>query len=277
MSATEITSLQNPKIKHLVKLRKRRVREEEQVFLIEGYRECLRALQAGWPLLEFFYCPDCFLGENEEEMLEILRERGTPLFECSLPVFQKICYRDRPDGLIGLAPQHHLRLDELAELENPFLLVLVGIEKPGNLGTMLRSADGAGVDAVIVADPVTDVFNPNTVRASVGTLFTVPVLESTFEEVDQWLLDQGIPMLAATPHTDRLHYETDLTGPVAVAVGSEMLGLPDAWMDRAELKVAMPMCGAADSLNVSTAAGIMMYEVLRQRDLPAYGGEASDG
>ncbi len=265
MSVIEISSLQNPKIKHLVKLRKRKVREEEQVFLIEGYRECLRALEAGWPIEEFFFCPECFLGENEDEMLEVLEERGAALYECSLPVFQKICYRDRPDGLLALAPQHHLQLGELAELDHPFLLVLVGIEKPGNLGTMLRSADGAGVDAVIVADPVTDVFNPNTVRASVGTLFTVPVLESTYEEVDLWLKDQGIPMLAATPHTDRLHFETDLSGPVAVAVGSEMLGLPDKWMDRAEMKVALPMCGAADSLNVSTAAGIMMSEVLRQR------------
>lgn len=267
MPTTEITSLQNPKIKHLVKLRKRRVREEEQLFLIEGYRECLRAIQGGWPILEFFYCPECFLGENEAEMLEVLEERGAQLFQCSLQVFQKICYRDRPDGLLALAPQHHLHLDELAELDNPFLLILVGIEKPGNLGTMLRSADGAGVDAVIVADPVTDVFNPNTVRASVGTLFTVPVLESTYAEVDSWLQDQGIPMLAATPHTDRLHHDTDLSGPVAIAVGSEMLGLPDTWMDRAELKVALPMCGAADSLNVSTAAGILMYETYRQRSV----------
>jgi TrmH family RNA methyltransferase len=266
MHSTEITSLQNPRIKHLVKLRKRSVREKEQQFLIEGFRECLRAIENGWPVEEFYFCRDLFLGENEEELLKVLDEKNIPLFSCTESVFRKMAYRDRPDGLIALAPQHHFSLNELADLENPFLLVLVGIEKPGNLGTMLRSADGAGVDAVIVADSVTDVFNPNTVRASVGTLFTVPVLESTFAECDEWFRDQGIPLLAATPHTDRSLYQSNLKGPVAIVMGSEMLGLSDQWLNRCEVQVALPMYGVADSLNVSTCAAIMLYEVVRQRE-----------
>jgi len=265
MDALEITSLKNPKVKRLIKLRKRNVREKEQVFLIEGYRECLRATERGWPMEEFYFCEELFLGGNEQELLEMAREQGARLISCTEPVFRKIAYRDRPDGLLALAPQIHFRLDELGDMDNPYLLVLVGIEKPGNLGTMLRSADGAGVDAVIVCDAVTDLYNPNTVRASVGTLFTVPVLESTFEECGTWLEEHGIPLLAATPAAERSLYETDLRGPAAIAVGSEMLGLSDAWLERAEMKVSLPMRGAADSLNVSTAAALMLYETLRQR------------
>ncbi|WFB36505.1 RNA methyltransferase [Kiritimatiellota bacterium B12222] len=233
--------------------------------MIEGYRECLRALQSEWPLEEFYFCEELFLGENEQELLEEAQARGTKLYKCSESVFKKIAYRDRPDGLIAVAPQLHLGLENLDVLDNPFLLVLVGIEKPGNLGTMLRSADGAGVDAVILSDAVTDIYNPNTVRASVGTLFSVPVIETSYEECSQWLEEQGIPLLAMTPHATKTLYETRLNGPVAVAVGSEMLGLSDKWLDRAEMKVSLPMSGIADSLNVSTAAAITLYEVCRQR------------
>lgn len=265
MHHLEITSPQNPKIKNLIKLRKRKIRDEEQIFLIEGYRECLRALESEWPLQDFYYCKDLFLGENEPELLEAAEKQGARMYSCTEPIFRKIAYRDRPDGLIAVAPQLHLGLDNLDTLENPFLLLLVGIEKPGNLGTMLRSADGAGVDAVILCDAVTDIFNPNTVRASVGTLFSVPVLEADFAACSSWLEEQGIPLLAMTPHADKSLYQSNLSGPVAVAVGSEMLGLSDDWLKRAEMKVSLPMAGLADSLNVSTAAAITLYEVCRQR------------
>ncbi|MCC5848615.1 MAG: RNA methyltransferase [Verrucomicrobia bacterium] len=261
----EITSLQNPRVKQLNKFRKRSVREEDQVVLIEGYRELTRALEQGWPLTEVYFCTELFLGDNEMEVLQAAETEGAQLLQCSEAVFRKIAYRDRPDGLLAVAPQHHMTLDDLPEMDNPFLLLMVGIEKPGNLGTMLRSADGAGVDAVIICDPVTDIFNPNTVRASVGTLFSVPVAESTYEECTAWLKEQGIPMLAATPHAERSLYETDLSGPVALAVGSEMHGLDDRWMNAADLQVSLPMCGIADSLNVSTAAALILYETLRQR------------
>ena len=234
--------------------------------MIEGYRELTRALDAGWPMEELYMAPGLFLGENEAALIEKAKENGAKLFDCSDAVFRKIAYRDRPDGLLAVAPQAHFGLGDLDDLDNPFLLVMVGIEKPGNLGTMLRSADGAGVDAVLLCDPVTDIYNPNTVRASVGTLFTVPVIESSYEECVPWLQAQGIPLLAATPHTDRSLYQTNLTGPVAIAVGSEMHGLDDRWMTAADLKVSLPMQGTADSLNVSTAAALVLYETLRQRN-----------
>ena len=265
MQTLEITSLQNPKIKRLAKLRKRSEREKEQVILIEGYRELRRALESGWPVEEIYLCPELFLGDNEEALLTAASETGAKLVQCSETVFQKVAYRDRPDGLLAVAPQIHLSLDELPEMGNPFLLIMVGIEKPGNLGTMLRSADGAGVDAVILCDPVTDIFNPNTVRASVGTLFSVPVAESDFETCTAWLREQGIPLLAATPHAERSLYETRLDGPAALAVGSEMHGLDDRWMAAADIRVSLPMHGIADSLNVSTAAALILYETLRQR------------
>lgn len=265
MSRLEISSLQNPRIKHVVKLRKRSVRDEENLFLIEGYRECLRALGSQWPFEELLICPELFLGENEEALISEAESRGTEILVCSEAVFRKVAYRDRPDGLLAVAPQAHLTFEDLEHLENPFLLVLVGIEKPGNLGTMLRTADGAGVDAVILSDKVTDIYNPNTVRASVGTLFTVPVIESPFEECWSWLEEQGIPLLAMTPHATQSLYETNLTGPVAVTMGSEMLGLDEKWLNRAEIQTFLPMGGIADSLNVSTAASITLYEVLRQR------------
>jgi len=265
MDSLHITSLQNPRIKRLLRLRKPSERNEEQVFLIEGYRELSRALHQEWSLSELYVCEECFLGENENTLIEGARKAGSRIYSCSKSVFEKIAYRDRPDGLLAVAAQRHFLLRDLPPRENPFYLLMVGIEKPGNLGTMLRSADGAGVDAVILCDKVTDIFNPNTVRASVGTLFSVPVIESSFEECLPWLKSKGIPLLAGTPHTDISLYQTDLRGPVAIAVGSEMHGLDERWMNAADLKVSLPMRGLADSLNVSTAAALILYETLRQR------------
>ena len=265
MSDLELFSLQNPRIKSVIKLRKRSVRETEQKVLIEGYREILRAIEGGWPLLEFFYCTELFLGENEEALLEHCREQDTKLYKCSEAVFKKIAYRDRPDGLIAIAPQGSMTFEDLPDLENPFFLVLSGIEKPGNLGTMLRSADGAGVSAVILTDTVTDVFNPNTVRASVGTLFTVPIIETNREDCISWLREQGIAIIATSPDGSKDLYSSKLSGPIALVLGSEMLGLDDGWLKAADQRVHLPMCGLADSLNVSTAAGIFLYEALRQR------------
>ncbi|MGA0333571.1 MAG: TrmH family RNA methyltransferase [Kiritimatiellia bacterium] len=271
MQDLEITSPQNPKIKQLLKLRKRRDRDAAQLFLIEGYRECLRALENEWPLMDLYYCRELWLGENEPELLEVAKERGANLYACSEKVFQKVAYRDRPDGLLAVAPQAHIGLEDLEIPDNPFYLVMVGIEKPGNLGTMLRSADGAGVDAVILSDSVTDIYNPNTVRASVGTLFSTPVVEVDYADCSAWLAEQGIPLLAMTPHAEKSLYETNLEGPVAVAVGSEMLGLDEKWLNRSEIKVSLPMAGIADSLNVSSAAAITLYEVCRQRGKQSWG------
>ncbi|MGE3954377.1 MAG: TrmH family RNA methyltransferase [Parachlamydiales bacterium] len=257
-----LTSLQNPKVKEAIRLRERRARDKGQKFLIEGYRELTRALEGEFPCERLFVCPEFFLGTNEPALIESLKARGTEVEVCSKRVFEKLSYRDRPDGLLAIAPQVHRGLNSL---EGAFFLVAEAIEKPGNLGTLLRSADAVGVDGVILCDRCTDLFNPNVVRASVGTLFTQPVVEAEGEETREWLKKRGIQIVAATPHVKRLYTEADLSGPIAIVVGTEQLGLSQAWMEAADIQVAIPMRGAADSLNVATATTVLLYEALRQR------------
>lgn len=266
----ELTSLQNPRVKHLIDLRERRERDKTQEFIIEGYRELLRAFQSGKKIQSLFYCPSLFLGENENDLIEKIAKTGAQLFICQENVFRKISYRDRPDGLIAISPQVRLDLKALDAIlknkENPFLIVAEAIEKPGNLGTILRSSDAVHVDALIVCDKCTDVFNPNVVRASVGTLFTVPVIESSSKETIAWLKERGIKILAATPSATEEFTKTNLKTGVAIAVGTEQLGLSDQWMTQADLKVKIPMLGVADSLNVAMATTLLLYETLRQRN-----------
>lgn len=257
----KISSLQNTKIKDIVKLRDRKARDESSLFLIEGYREIRRAVDAKWPIEMLFYCPSFFLGKNEPILLKDARAE---LIECSEEVFQKIAYRDRPDGLLALAPQKSLQLADLQLPQHPFLLIAESIEKPGNLGTMLRSADAAGVHAVIVADPTTDIYNPNVVRSSVGTLFTLPVLSASNQDIFSFLQTHKINIVAATPHAEKEYTQQDLKPPVAIVVGTEQYGLSETWLNQATLKVRIPMYGIADSLNVASAATLLLYEVVRQ-------------
>jgi TrmH family RNA methyltransferase len=180
-------------------------------------------------------------------------------------------YRDRPDGLIAIAPQQHMTLKQLdakfKPQKPPFLVVAEAIEKPGNLGTILRSSDAVGVDGLIVCDRCTDIHNPNVVRASVGTLFTVPVVEAGGQETLDYLKQKGIAIIAATPGAQVEFTHVDLSGPVAIAVGTEQLGLSDKWLSQATTCVRIPMLGVADSLNVAMATTLLLYEVLRQRSL----------
>lgn len=259
-----LTSLQNPKVKQIVRLRERKERDESSLFLIEGYRELKRALDAGRKVESLFYCPPLFLGSNEESLL---KQANAPLFECTEEVFRKISYRDRPDGLLAIAPQLHLSLNDLPLKKAPFFVVAESLEKPGNLGTILRSCDAAGVDGVIVCDPTTDIHNPNVVRASVGTLFTLPVVEAEGEEVLTFLKQHHISLIAATPHATQEFTQVDLTRGVAIAVGTEQYGLTPRWMEGADLRVKIPMFGVADSLNVASATTLLLYEVVRQRNL----------
>lgn len=265
MPLEPITSLQNPRVKNLVKLRDRRHRDETGRFLIEGYRELSRALTRKVPVREIYFSPDWFLGENERPMLAAAEAAGVELFEMSKAAFQKCSYRDRPDGLIGVADQWRLSLKDLDLGEDAFLLVCEKIEKPGNLGTLLRGSDAAGVDAVIVCDPVTDIFNPNVVRASTGVLFSVPVVVTTQDELISFLRERGIRTVATTPDTDLLHSDADLRGPLAILMGSEQYGLTPEWLAAADVKVRIPMAGQADSLNVAMAAIITLFEAVRQR------------
>jgi TrmH family RNA methyltransferase len=261
----EISSTANPRIKRLVKLRQKSHRDNEHVTVIEGYRENRRAIDNGHPPTELYFCSDLFQDPGSEKLLADAAAQGASLFACHAPVFRKAAYREGPDGLLSVAPAVGIPLNALTLSETPFLVVAQAIEKPGNLGTILRSADGAGADAVIVCDRCTDINNPNVVRASMGTLFSVPVVETSTEELLPWLHRHGIQTLAATPHATRTYSEVDLTGPVAVVVGTENEGLTNRWMDEASLAVRIPMQGKADSLNVATATTILLYEVLRQR------------
>lgn len=261
-----LTSLQNPKMKQALSLRDRKDRDEKGLFLIEGYRELLRFVESGGKPQELFYCPELFLGTNEQALIAKMSKAKALLYECSPSVMKKLSYRDRPDGLVAVARQEHFSLKDLQKSKIPFLVVAEAIEKPGNLGTILRSSDASGVDGLILCDRCTDIYNPNVVRASVGTLFTVPVFEASSSETIAWLKEQKIQIVAATPHAENEFTKTDFTGPLAIVVGTEQLGLSKLWMDKADIQVKIPMCGIADSLNVATATTLLLYEVLRQRN-----------
>ncbi|HOW96397.1 MAG TPA: RNA methyltransferase [Kiritimatiellia bacterium] len=267
MSAEQkITSLQNPRVKDVVKLGRRPHRDEAGLLVVEGYRELRRALANHWKPNALFYCPPLYLGHHEPELVEACRQAGAELFECAEPVFAKMAYRDRPEGLLVTGPQVRWKLADLKlEKTSPLLVIAESIEKPGNLGTLLRSADSAGADAVLVCDPTTDINNPNVVRASIGTLFALPVVEASPEEALAWLRARGIRILAATPHAEQDYTQADMTGGTAIVVGSEQYGLKPFWMEHADLQVRIPMLGQADSLNVSAAATILLYEAVRQR------------
>ncbi len=261
----KITSLQNPRVKELVRLRKRRERDEYRLFLVESYLGVRRALEKGVVFRELYFSPDWFLGGNEPVLLERAHAAGAKLFELSKAAFARVAYQERPDGLLAVAPQWFRTLGDLELGPSPFLIVCESIEKPGNLGTILRSADAAGCVAMILCDTVTDVFNPNVVRASTGTLFSVPVVVSDSVTVQAWLRERGIRAVATMPHTGNLYTKTDLRGPLAVVMGSEQYGLSDFWIKGADALVRIPMAGQADSLNVAMAAIITIFEAVRQR------------
>lgn len=261
----KIMSMQNPRIKGAVKLRGRRERDKTQTFLIEGYRELLRAVEGSAKLQTLFYSPEHFLGSNEKSLIDQIRASNVEVFEVSKEVFAKVSYRDRPDGLIALARQTHQMLADLTVSDNPFILIAEAIEKPGNLGSILRSCDAAGVDALLLCDRCTDIHNPNVVRSSVGTLFSVPVIETTSDAALEWLHKHKIPLICSTPAAEKIYTAVDQKGPVAIAVGTEQLGLSQTWLDAANLLVRIPMLGHSDSLNVAAATTLLLYEVIRQR------------
>lgn len=264
----EITSLANQRVKAVVKLRQRSHRDETGLMLAEGYREIKRALDAGYSPKSLFYCPELYLkNENEPALVERARQAGAEVFSCSAPVFLKMAYRERPEGLLAIGPQprHSLADIESSLSEHALIVVAETIEKPGNLGTILRSADAAGAEAVVVCDRCTDIFNPNVVRASTGMIFSLPVVECESGECLAFLRNLGFKTLAATPHAESLHFDVPLTGRVALVVGNEQFGLSPLWMDDADLRVRIPMLGRADSLNVSAATTILLFEAVRQR------------
>lgn len=265
MGPEKITSLQNPRVKNLVKLRDRGPRDELQVFLVEGFRAVTRALERGVHPRELYFCREWFLGENEDAVIASARAAGAEIVELGREAFAKVAYRDRPEGLLAVVPQWKRTPEELVLRDPPFLLVVEAIEKPGNLGTILRGADAAGVDAVIVCDPVTDLFNPNVVRSSTGVLFSVPVAFATTGEVIAFVRRRGIRAVATTPAATRPYTDADLRGPLALVMGSEQFGLGREWLEACDERVRIPMAGQADSLNVAMATMVALFEAVRQR------------
>lgn len=250
----EISSKQNPRIKAAAALKERRQRKKRGRFLIEGVREVERACQSGIEITELFLC---------QPLLSVLFSlEGIETFSCTEEVFAMASYRENPDGVLAVAkvPQR-----EFPRAGNPLYLIAEAVEKPGNLGAMLRTADATGATGVVVCDPCTDVYNPNVVRASTGTLFTQPVVEATSEETIAFLKEQGVRILAATPSGKAVYTDEDMTGPLAIVVGTEATGLSEQWLSECDCQVTIPMLGKADSLNVATATALLLYEAVRQR------------
>ncbi len=260
----DITSPANPRVKRLVTLRRRRVRDEAMVTLVEGFSEIGLALSAGVRPRALYYCPD-LVGAEQVPILRRAEGSGAEIVTVSADVFGKIAYRESPDGWLAVVPAIRAELGALRVGPSPLLLICEGVEKPGNLGAILRTADAAGAAAVIATDPATDWGNPNVIRASKGTVFSVPVAATTGERLMAWLSEGEIRLVATSPDGDVMLADADLTGPVAIAVGAEKHGLSADWMARADIRLRIPMFGRADSLNVATSAAIVCYEAVRQR------------
>lgn len=261
-----ITSPANPRLKALSALRRRRVREEEGLTLVEGYEELSLALEAGVVPRTLYVCPELMADPvAQEHVAEQVAGLGGEVVQVGRAAFERAAYREGPDGFLAVVASVARRCADLQVPADALLLVCEGVEKPGNLGAMLRTADAAGVDAVLAADPVTDWGNPNLVRASKGTVFSVPVAADPTPVTLGWLAAHGIPVVAATPDTGTEHTDISYAGPVAIAVGAEKEGLSESVLAAATHRVRIPMVGRTNSLNVATSAAVILYEAVRQR------------
>lgn len=264
-----ITSLQNPHVKAAVRLRERRHREKQGQILIDGARELRRAIDAGLTLIEVFVCESLCRTREARQLAAALPSTGTTIYSVTEPVFAKLAFGDRIEGVLGVAAMPEQRLDRVRLPELPLVAVLEGLEKPGNLGAVLRSADAAGVSAVIAADPRTDLYNPNAIRSSLGTIFAMSVAAATALDTVAWLKRQGLKIFAARVDGSIVYTQVDFRVPAAIVLGNEAQGLTAAWSGTEVVAVRLPMQGVGDSLNVSAAAAVLFYEALRQRSSQA--------
>jgi TrmH family RNA methyltransferase len=260
-----ITSAQNPRIKNFAHLQKARERREQNVFIVEGDKEYCRAIEFEYQFTSIFVCFD-LISEAYFEALSSEMNSNAEVFPVSKDVFDKIAYREGSGGIIALARPKSHTLADLKLPQNPLLLILEAVEKPGNLGAILRTADAAGVDAVIVCDPQTDIYNPNVVRSSIGCLFSVPLAVCNSDEAIAWMKSQHIAIYctylkAAVPYT-----EVDFAKPSAIVMGTESEGITPKWVAAADRNIIIPMQGSADSMNVSTSAAVVVFEACRQRN-----------
>ncbi len=263
-----LTSFANPRVRAATALRDRRERDSTGLTLVDGARELRRALDAGVEVVEVFVCEPLLAGPDARAALDGFRDRGTTIRPTTAAVFAKLAFGARAEGLVAVVTIPPATLDGLTLPDDALVAVVEGVEKPGNLGAVLRSADGAGVDAVIAASLRADLFNPNTIRASAGTVFSVPLASAGTPEVIDWLRAQRFRIFAARVDATTLYTTTALIGRIALALGAEAEGLADAWTADDIEPIRLPMHGVADSLNVSVTAAILFYEARRQRGRP---------
>lgn len=270
-----ISSLQNPKVKRLVALQqKASERRKAGVFVVEGQRELMHCMAAGYKVDSIYHCPAIMNAGDREDLhrsnadvdAAALISAAVTTFEVTPAVYEKIAYRGSTEGIIGVMLAKEHTLADLPEEENPLYIILEGVEKPGNLGAILRSADAADMSAVIICDPLTDLYNPNLIRSSIGAVFTVPVVTATSTECISWLKGHHTTILTAQLQDSSLYYDTDMTRATAIVMGTEATGLTDQWRQAADAHIRIPMLGRLDSLNVSVSAAILMFEAVRQRE-----------
>ena len=279
MRTESITSAQNPKIKNLLLLQeKSKARREQGLFVVEGRRELEHCLEAGFQVRTLFICPELAgnealsgafarIGSRSDAEERVSSPAQHPLIiEIPESLYRKVAYRESTEGIIAEVECKERRLEDLELSERPLVMVLESVEKPGNLGAVLRSADAARADAVIVCDPLTDLYNPNLIRASLGGIFTVPTVAASSEETIAWLKARGIRILTAQLQDSSWYYDIDMTVGTALVMGTESTGLTDVWRRAADAHIRIPMLGRLDSLNVSVSAAILLFEAVRQRN-----------
>ena len=264
----ELTSAANPRVKAARALRERRERDRTGLTLIDGARELRRALDAGVAIDEAFVCEPLLAGPDARAALDGLLGARVPIVRVTERVLATLAFGERAEGLVAVARVPSLSLDDLSVPPDPLIVVIEGVEKPGNVGAVLRTADGAGADAVIAASPRTDLYNPNAIRASAGTVWAIALAAAPTPAVIDWLRGHGIRIVAARVDAPVRYTEADLTGPVALVLGAETDGLTDSWASPGLESVSLPMLGVADSLNVSVTAAVLLYEARRQRGVP---------
>jgi len=260
-----ITSIQNPLIKQLLSLHeKSRERKKANLMVIEGTREISLAIKAGYRFTALLHCPD-LLPKAQFHELYPSDQISCEVTEISIDVFNRLAYRKDNGGVIACSEAQPKSLSNLSLPDSPLILVLESVEKPGNLGAILRTADAAGISAIILCDPQTDLFNPNTIRASLGTIFTNQMAMASTTDTIIWLQEKGIQLVAAALTGTTWYHEADFTPPSAIIMGSEAFGLSERWLSAADTCIKIPMNGTVDSLNVSTSAAILVFEAMRQR------------
>ena len=256
-----ITSHHNAKIKNILTLEKARERKRQNTFVIEGLKELSLAVQGGYKIDSVFFCPEIV---DLNDLRDIINQENL-FIPVQQSVFEKIAYRDSSGGVVAVAEQKKHSLATITLRNNPLVLVLEAVEKPGNLGALLRTADAARIDAVIICDPQTDFYNPNVIRSSIGCIFTTPIASATSEEAIHWLKKNNIHLFATHLQASKPYYEIDFTSPSAIIMGTESTGLSDQWVKEADATIIIPMQGKIDSMNVSTAAAVIIFEASRQR------------